>query len=120
MRVLFERLLADGRLAGEHARLRIHISLSDPAAHILVNTRTTPPQVTFEKAVGLFDLEVAMTADTLDAIWRDSLGLREAVRTGRVRVKGNPLKATALRPLFLAARSLYPTVLREQGMTSRT
>lgn len=115
MRALFERLLAEGRLNRIDARLRIYISVSQPVANLLINTRTTPPQVTFGPANGSFDLEVSMTGDTVHAIWTNQLELREALAQGRIRIKGLPFRAIALKPIFDAAETLYPTVLAERG-----
>ncbi len=117
MRALFQRLLAEGRLSQANAKLRIYLTISQPAAHVLINTRTAPPQVTFGPVNGPFDLEVGMTGDTIHAIWSGHMGVREALAHGRIKLKGLPTRAIALKPIFDAAEELYPSVLAAQGRT---
>ena len=117
MRALFQRMLAEGRLNQVDAKLRIYLTISQPAAHVLINTRTAPPQVTFGPANGPFDLEVGMTGDTIHALWMRRMGIREALAHGRIKLKGLPTRAIALKPIFDAAGELYPAVLAEQGRT---
>lgn len=117
MRALFQQLLAEGRLNQVDAKLRIYLTISQPAAHVLINTRTAPPQVTFGPANGPFDLEVGMTGDTIHALWMGRMGVREALAHGRIKLKGLPTRAIALKPIFDAAEQLYPSILAAQGRT---
>lgn len=115
MQALFQRLLAEGRLNQVDAKLRIYLTISQPPAHVLINMRTTPPQVTFGPAKGPFDLEVGMTGDTIHAIWLRRLRVRDALAQGRIKLKGLPTRAIALKPIFDAAEDLYPEVLAALG-----
>lgn len=115
MRALFERMAAEGRLDHVGGRMRLRINISQPEAHTVINTRTHPPQVTFGDAAGPFDLEMSMTGDTLHLLWTRKLGVRESLGKGLIKIKGLPLKALGLKPLFDSAADLYPAVLRENG-----
>ncbi len=114
-RALFERMLAEGRLNQMDARLRLYVNVTDPTAHILINSRVSPPQVNFGTVPGPFDLEVTLSADTLHAMWTSRLGVRASLGQGLLKVKGNPLKALALKPVFDQAKLVYPAILAEQG-----
>ena len=117
MQALFKRLLDEGRLNQVDAKMRIYLTISQPAANVLINTRTTPPQVAFGPARGPFDLEVSMTGDTIHALWLRRLGVRHALAEGRIKLKGLPMRALALKPIFDAAEDYYPEVLAAHGRT---
>ena len=117
MQALFQRLLDEGRLSQADAKLRIYLNITQPTANVLINMRTTPPQVTFGPARGPFDLEVTMSGDTIHTIWLRRMGVRHALAEGRIKLKGLPMRALALKPIFDAAEDLYPEVLAAQGRT---
>jgi hypothetical protein len=114
LRAVFERMLAEGRLNGAGAKLRIRITLTHPAADLLINTRVTPPKVTFGPSSGPYDLEATTAADTLHALWSNQLEVSAAVGRGLIKLKGSPLKAISLKPLFDQAKQVYPAVLAAQ------
>lgn len=118
-RQLFARILAEDPQAANPllaARLIIHLRLSQPEGELWINGRTRPVATSFGPERLRPDLEIELTADTLHKILLSELSLTKALGSKQLKVKGPVWKATVLADLFRHSQSLYPAILREQGV----
>lgn len=98
------------------SNLVIRMRTTEPNAEILLDGRQPPLQVFFGPTPGLANLEVAMPADLLHALWLGKESTHKAFYTGRIRTSGNLLKAMQLGEVFQEAERIYPTVARKYGL----
>jgi hypothetical protein len=98
------------------SNLVIRMRFIEPDAEVLLDGRQPPLEVFYGERPGRADLELAMQADDLHAIWMGQKRLREAFFSGEIRTKGNVLRATKLADLFREAERAYPQVLAEKGL----
>ena len=98
------------------SNLVIRMRTTEPDAEILLDGRQPPLQVFFGPTPGLANLEVAMPADLLHALWLGKESTHKAFYTGRIRTSGNLLKAMQLGEVFQEAERIYPTVARKYGL----
>lgn len=115
MTALMDRLARDSSPDRISGKMRINITLTDPAATFCINTRVFPPQARLGSPCHPSDLGVKTTADTIHQMWSGQLGVRAAIGQGRLEIQGNPIKALTLKPLFDEAKVVYPVILRERG-----
>ncbi|MBI3943853.1 MAG: hypothetical protein HY326_12625 [Chloroflexi bacterium] len=116
MRAVFERLakedpqiLASLLDAALIFRLRFH----DPAATIVIDGRSNPPQVAFGEDHAQPDIDLVMSTDTIHQVWLSQRRLRDALFTGAIQARGPLMRALILVPLFRRAEELYPQVLAD-------
>ncbi|MEZ4683849.1 MAG: SCP2 sterol-binding domain-containing protein [Caldilineaceae bacterium] len=100
------------------SNLVIRMQTTDPAAEVLLDGRQPPLEVFFGPRPGKANLEVAMPADLLHLIWTGQQSASEAFFSGRIKTKGNLLKATQLLDLFRACEAVYPTVAAQHGIVA--
>lgn len=118
-KALFARLAeqdpgaADAILA---SHLVIRVRSSDPEAEININGRKRPLQTTFGPSPTRPTLEIELAGDTLHQIMLGEQSMKKALADGRLKVRGPAWKAMALADLFRRGQTLYPEVLREQGL----
>jgi hypothetical protein len=98
------------------SNLVIRMRTTEPDAEILLDGRQPPLEVFFGPTPGLANLEVAMPADLLHALWLGKESTHKAFYTGRIRTTGNLLKAMQLGEVFQEAERIYPTVARKYGL----
>jgi hypothetical protein len=98
------------------SNLVIRMRTTEPDAEILLDGRQPPLEVFFGPTPGLANLEVAMPADLLHALWLGKESTHKAFYTGRIRTSGNLLKAMQLGEVFQEAERIYPTVARKYGL----
>ena len=103
---------ADSVLA---SRLVIHLYCTEPEAEITINGRRRPLETAYGPTRLRPTLDIRLAADTLHAIMLGELGLRKALASGLLEVRGPIWKAKALADLFYQAQGLYRQVLEEQG-----
>jgi hypothetical protein len=100
-----------------HARLLVRLAVTNPLAEIWLNGRQRPLQLRFGYQRLHPDLEAHLEADTLDRILAGGLKVSEAVGMGLLAVKGQVWKAKALSDVFAEGQSVYPQVLRANGIS---
>ena len=103
---------ADSVLA---SRLVIRLHCTEPDAEITINGRQRPLETIYGPARLRPTLDIELAADTLHAIMLGELGLRKALASGLLEVRGPIWKAKALADLFYQGQELYRQVLEEQG-----
>ena len=116
---LFERIQSHNpkaSLSVSNARLLIQLRCVDPAGEIIINGRQRPLITSFGPTSHRPDLLIELSSFTLHKILLGELLLPKALGSGSLKVTGPVFKALVLAELFLQGQSLYPTILREQGL----
>lgn len=116
MSTLFQRMTDEGLMSANGQKMRLKINLTDPSVTAILDLRRAPARVLFGAAPGPFDLEVTMPADTIHRIWTGQAGVRQSMANGDLKVKGNPIRALALRPIFENAKQVYPAIVAQEGI----
>ncbi len=98
------------------SNLVIRMNTSDPDAEILLDGRQPPLEVFFGERPGRANLEISLEADLLHAMWLGVESTQQAFLTGRIRTRGNLLKAMQLVQLFAEAERVYPAVAQQYGL----
>jgi putative sterol carrier protein len=106
---VFDRLAKDPQAVKTlaDAKLIFRMQTHDPAAVMLLNARKNPPVLSYTANSLVPDLEIQLSADTLDKILRREMRVRAAIATGQLKVKGPVWKAMVLQELFDRARDIY-------------
>ncbi|MEZ4707941.1 MAG: SCP2 sterol-binding domain-containing protein [Caldilineaceae bacterium] len=112
MQSVFERLSATpvNIESFTHSNLVIRILLENPAAEILLDGRQPPLEVFYGPRPGRANLEVSLEADLLHNIWLSRQSMTEALFGGKIKTKGNMMKASKLIDLFRECERVYPEV----------
>lgn len=115
---VFERLAANPANIDTfiHSNLVVRLNFVNPTAEILVDGRQPPLEVFYGPSPGKANLEVTMSADLLHAIWIGDESTSQSLFSGRIKTKGNLLRATQLLDLFREAERVYPAVAAEHGL----
>lgn len=118
MKDVFERVMQhpDSIESFTRSNLVVRMNTTDPEAEILLDGRQPPLGIYFGERPGRANLEITLTADLLHAMWLGSESTQQAFLSGRVRTRGNLLKAMQLIDLFAAAERIYPAVARQYGL----
>lgn len=92
---VFERLAAQPRqIAGfTHSNLVIRMNFLDPQGEVLLDGRQPPLEVFYGPRPGKANMEFTMPADLLHQIWMGEESTSQAFFSGRIKTKGNFLKA---------------------------
>ena len=104
---------ADAILA---SHLVIRLRSTEPETEITINGRQRPLQTTFGPSQVRPTLDIELPADTLHQIMLGEQSMKKALADGLLKVRGPAWKAMALADLFRQGQTLYPGVLREQGL----
>ncbi|MBK9053969.1 MAG: SCP2 sterol-binding domain-containing protein [Chloroflexi bacterium] len=118
-RQLFARIEQDDPTAAAallNSRLIIRLQMSNPSGEILISGREQTAVVHFGRNSLKPDLDIGLSGDTLHAILLGQLTLTKALGSGKLTVKGPIWKATILADLFRQSQTIYPQILREQGI----
>jgi len=120
MKDVFEQVIQhpDAIASFTRSNLVIRMNTTDPAAEILLDGRQPPLGVYFGERPGRANLEIGLTADLLHAMWLGIESTQQAFLSGRIRTRGNLLKALQLVDLFAAAERVYPAVAQQHGLLS--
>lgn len=112
LQTLFTRIAADSAAVRSltESRLILRFMISDPTAEVLINGRTDPPQVRYAGSGLRPDLDIHLSADSLHRILLRELRLRDAVTSGKLKVRGPMWKSFVLEDILHAAQDLYPEV----------
>jgi hypothetical protein len=98
------------------SNLVIRMSFTGPDGEVLLDGRQPPLEVFFGERPGAANIECSMPADLLHEIWMDRESASAAFFSGRIKTKGNLLKAASLLDLFRAAETVYPRIATEFGL----
>lgn len=98
------------------SRLVIRLQLTQPSGELVINGRGTAVTTYFGSNGTKPDLDITLSGDTLHAILLGQLTLTKALGSGKLNVKGPVWKAVVLADLFRQSQTLYPAILREQGI----
>lgn len=109
LQMVFDALLIRPGCTDSYSRsnLVVRMRLTNPAAEVLLDGRQPPLEIFYGERPGRADLEVAMDADLLHAIWSGEEKLTSALFRGRVQTVGNLMRATAFVDLFHACQDMY-------------
>lgn len=99
-----------------HSNLVIRIKTEAPAAEVLLDGRQPPLEVFYGERPGKANIEIVLPADLLHAIWSDQASASEAFFSGKIKTKGNLLKAMQLIDLFRECEKVYPEIARAHGV----
>jgi hypothetical protein len=115
---VFDRLAAQPHQIEGFTRsnLVIRMNFVDPVAEVLLDGRQPPLEVFYGPRPGKANMEFTMPADLLHYIWMGQESTSQAFFSGRIKTKGNFLKAMQFLDLFREAERVYPTVAAEHGL----
>ncbi len=94
----------------------IRLKTTDPEAELLLDGRQPPLEVFFGPRPGSANIEISLPASLLHRMWTGLESTSAAFFSGKVKVKGNMLKAMQLFELFEEAERLYPAVAKSHGV----
>ncbi len=116
---LFERLLTGNPEVAEpveKARLLMLFRCSEPTVTFLINGRRRPASAEFGSIKIRPEIQADLSADTLHLILLGDLTVQKAISTNSLKVRGSIWKLTALADLFRECQSVYPEILKQQGL----
>lgn len=120
LRLLFDRIEDENPQAAEtllKSKLLFCFRCSEPTAELVIDARQRPLKIQFGTDNSLEpDLDVELAADTLHQIMLGELSLTKAVGSKQLIPKGPVWKTMVLADLFRRAKTIYPNILREQGL----
>ena len=117
--ILFNRLLTQNPKAAapvEKAKLLMMFRCTNPTISFLINGRRHPATVEFGKNRIRPEIDAVLATDTLHLILLGDLPLSKALSTNAINVRGSIWKLTSLAELFEECQSIYPAILREEGL----
>jgi hypothetical protein len=117
---LFERIQRDDPEAArplQASRLAIRLKVREPNGEILINGRSRPLITHFGSNSTRPDLDIELSGDTLHQILLGQLAIAKALGSKQLKAKGPVWKAAVLADLFRQGQTIYPDILREQGLT---
>jgi hypothetical protein len=115
---VFQRVMAEPRNLESFSRsnLVIRMNFVHPAAEVLLDGRQPPMEVFFGQRPGKANMEFTMPADLLHQIWLGEESTSRAFFSGRIRTKGNFMKAMQLVELFRECERVYPDVVARHNL----
>lgn len=118
MRMVFDRISANPGSIEPFTRsnLVIRINTTTPDAEILLDGRQPPLEVFYGSRPGKANLEITLPADLLHQIWLSQESASQAFFSGRVKTKGNFMKAMQLIELFRECERVYPEIVATQRL----
>jgi hypothetical protein len=119
MKDLFDQLQAEEPAAFDKLikqKMSVRFRCAAPAAQVTIDAKTRPPRMTYGAFAGRPDLDVDMTADTLHQLLTHELSTKKAVSDGKVKIKGNPFKMSAMLDVIQSGRHFYPALLKKHKL----
>ena len=121
LRVLFDRIEAENPQAADamlKSRLSFRFRCAEPEAVLLIDARQRPLHITYGANNSVKpDLDVKLSTDTLHQILLGHLSLTKALGSKQLLPTGPVWKTMVLADLFQHAKTIYPQVLQEQGLS---
>ncbi|GEM_PF-393981 len=99
-----------------HSNLVIRMTTEAPVAEVLLDGRQPPLEVFYGERPGKANIEITLPADLLHAIWSDQVSTSEAFFNGKIKTKGNLLKAMQLIDLFRECERVYGPIAAAHGL----
>jgi alkyl sulfatase BDS1-like metallo-beta-lactamase superfamily hydrolase len=99
-----------------HSNLVVRMTTEDPPAAVLLDGRQPPLEVFYGERPGKANIEITLPADLLHAIWTDQASASESFFSGKIKTKGNLLKAMHLVELFRECERVYPAIAKAHGL----
>ena len=98
------------------SRMVTRLKTTEPSAEFTLDGRRRPVQLSYSAVRTRPNLEIELTADMLHGILLGELSLKKSLASGQLRVRGPVWKVMTLADLFRRGRTIYPQVLRDQGV----
>lgn len=99
------------------SRLVIRLKVTAPVGEIVLNGRSRPITTHFGSNSTRPDLDIELSGDTLHQILLGQLAIAKALGSKQLKAKGPVWKAAVLADLFRQGQTIYPDILRQQGLT---
>lgn len=117
---VFDRLESESvnaeKLSKSNMVIRMHFT--DPQAQVTIVGSNGETQLLFGPTEGKANMEFTMTADLLHRIWMGDESTSQAFFNGKIKTKGNFMKAMKLIELFRECERVYPSVAAEHELDS--
>lgn len=115
---VFEKLAAEPQNADQLAKTNmvIRMNFSNPTAQVTLDGRHDETEVFYGPTPGKANMEFSMPADLLHDIWMGEESTSQAFFSGRIKTKGNFMKAMQLVELFRECERVYPKVAAEHRL----
>ncbi len=116
---LFERIQRDDPHAARPllaSRLVIRFRLTEPTGEIVINGRSRPLTTHFGTNSARPTLDIELSGDILHQILLGQLAVAKALGSKQLKAKGPVWKAAVLADLFRQGQTIYPDILRQQGL----
>lgn len=116
---LFDRIQATDPLAAEsmlRSGLVIRFQCHNPQAEVTFDARQAPLRIDYGPSAKQPQITINLSADAMHCILLGELGIRKAMGSGLLDLKGPIWKVIALADLFKESQNLYPGVLHEYGL----
>jgi len=112
---VFERLASEPANADQLAKTNmvIRMNFTEPTAQVTLDGRESETEVYYGPTSGKANMEFSMSADLLHNIWMGEESSSQAFFNGKIKTKGNFMKAMKLVDLFRECERVYPSVAAE-------
>jgi hypothetical protein len=118
LHLVFQEVTANPKHTETFTRsnLVIRLRTTHPDAEILLDGRQPPLEVFYGVRPGKANLEISLSGDLLHSLWSGKESTAAAFFSGKIKTKGNTMKAMQLIELFREVERVYPPIARAQGM----
>ena len=99
-------------------RLKFKINYTEPDVIVFVDCSGSAAEVRINDAATVPDIELWMKSDVGHQFWLGKVNLAVALATKKIKAKGSIPKLLKLLPIIQPAFKMYPSYLRDQGLTS--
>jgi putative sterol carrier protein len=97
-------------------RLTVRFKVSQPNSEVTIDGKLRPPKMTYGAFNGRPDIELELTGDVLDQLFKHEISAQKAVMNGTIKFKGNPLKLQGMLNVLKACNPVYPDALKKNGL----
>ena len=99
-----------------HSNLVIRMNFVNPEAEVLLDGRQPPLEVFYGPRPGKANMEFTMDADLLHQIWLGQESTSQAFFSGKIKTRGNFMKAVQLIDLFRECERVYPDIAASHNL----
>jgi hypothetical protein len=97
-------------------KLLMRLRTTSPSAEVNFDGRLKPIRITYGPSTLRPDLEIELPMDILHMIMLSQMSAKQAIASGKFKMRGPVWKTFGLLEIFLAGQSIYSEILREQGI----